>query len=163
MNCSPTLTPEEFSDVHNGKCKLCSVIERLSNVVAPAVLAELQAAVDLLNKGLQRAYDLDDAEWERKHSIAKAIGEANGFKSAWSISEVDNFTAVPFPTATQVTYIDHWGPHEVLVKIKLNSTWEDLWRAADTAIALSTDQHHIFIERFKLADDGFTLILSTGS
>jgi hypothetical protein len=66
----------------------------------------------------------------------------------------------PF-AASEMIYRAHWGAKSVVVPIA-GTTWLDLWRAADCAIKLSGDSHHIFIEDFQINLQG-QLELSTGS
>ena len=63
----------------------------------------------------------------------------------------------PYPFATHVTY-----GHEISVPIKGN-TWLDIYKAADIAIIMSRDLHHIYIENFMVASNGYELQLITGS
>lgn len=79
----------------------------------------------------------------------------------WSLWNVRDFTAIPFPNATTVTYDTHWGNETVVVNLPENATWFDLWRAAGKCIKKSGDGHHIFIEQFR--PNGNTLNLITGS
>ena len=51
--------------------------------------------------------------------------------------------------------------YNVAVPIDGN-TWGDLYKAADSAIKLSNDDHHIYIEDFKMLENG-DIELITGS
>jgi hypothetical protein len=105
--------------------------------------------------------DSDDVTSFRKMKWHRAIAQQEGITaSQWSIFEVEDFTAVPFPNATEVSYDGRWGSVQT-VPIKPNSTWLDLWKAADKAIEGSGDLHHIFIER--LTNHNGIVVLQTGS
>lgn len=102
-------------------------------------------------------------DFDEKHGYFKEIAESNDFKSIWSLYETYPFDAaeIPYPNARKVRYTMHWGDRPIDVCIKGIGTWVDLWRAADEAIKLSGDDHHVFIEGFD--DKGDTLVLWTGS
>ena len=161
MNCSPTLTAKEFSDIHNAKCELNGILQAMEGVVHPNLQERFEKALALINKGLENAYKLDEEAYERKSAHYDAISTEHGFKTIWSVHEVDDLNAPFAGAATHLLYKDHWGEFEVLVPINGN-TWVDLWSAAEEAIKKSTDDHHIFIEAFISGDDGI-LVLSTGS
>lgn len=62
-----------------------------------------------------------------------------------------------------MVYRNHWGAEPVSVSIQ-GLTWAALWVAANAAIRDSGDDHHVYIEAFRLdAEDPRTLVLSTGS
>jgi hypothetical protein len=72
-------------------------------------------------------------------------------------------TAHPWPEHTILTYQGMSEVGEVKVRIE-GPLWTDLWKAADQAIKLSGDGHHIFIEDFTQSKTrDFELCLSTGS
>jgi len=162
MNVSPTLTAQEFSDIHNAKCEINSIVQSLEGIIAARLHERLQKALDLINKGLDNAYKQDEAVYERNSAHYDAISTEHGFKTIWSVHEVDDLNAPFAGAATHVLYKDHWGPGDVMVPINGN-TWVDLWRAADEAISKSGDTHHVFIEAFIPSNVTGVLVLSTGS
>lgn len=163
MNCSPTLTAKEFSDIHNAKCEFHAVANALEGVISERLHERLQAALDLMNKGLDNAYKQDNEAYERQSKHYDEISEKHGFKSIWSVHEVTDLNAPFAGAATHVAYENHWGDEVAPVPINGN-TWVDLWRAAETAIKQSGDTHHVFIEGFTPShtQEG-VLVLSTGS
>jgi hypothetical protein len=87
--------------------------------------------------------------------------ENSGFESIWSLYDVSEdsgfFNLHPWQGASFLLY------QGVTVRIP-GPTWGDLYRAADKAIDLSEDYHHIFIEGFdRYGEDRSMLQLSTGS
>lgn len=74
--------------------------------------------------------------------------------SVWSMYEiVDPFVPTDYDVVEKLVYNDHWGEIGT-VEVELGNfrfypTWIDLWRAADEAIKLSRDTHHVFIEELK--------------
>lgn len=106
----------------------------------------------------------------------KSVQAENNFKAVWSLltqDVVDFKQPHPYKDAKYLSYTIHWGNHAVKVDIE-GETWLDLYRAADKAIELSGDCHHIFIEqflsmdaidfgRFSVADTKDTIVLLTGS
>jgi len=161
MNCSPTLTAQEFSDLHNANCELRGILQSMEGVVNEKLKDRFEKALEQINKALENAYAQDDAAFNKNSLHYDAISAKHGFKSIWSVHEVSDLNTPFAGTATHLLYKDHWGEFEVLVPINGN-TWVDLWSAAEEAIKKSTDDHHIFIEAFISGDDGI-LVLSTGS
>lgn len=164
MNCSPTLTVSEFSDVHNAKCQLHSILQSVEGNVHPRLAERLQKVMDLLNKGLASAYNQDANAYLTTVSHVSTVSKELGVKSVWAIHKVkDLWTPHPWPNHKIVSYSNHTGPSEVKVSIN-GTTWADLWVAADKAIRLSGDNRHIFIEDFTQSKTrDFELCLSTGS
>lgn len=106
--------------------------------------------------------DFEQEQFDIKYDFYDRIAKENGFKYAvWSIFEVSDFAHVPFPRATKLRYDEVGLGSPVEVDLAPNSNWLELWRAADKAIELSEDLHHIYIERF--TEDDTTLFLTTGS
>lgn len=164
MNCSPTITAEEFKAVHNGLCDLRHAIHRLEGVIAPELLGLLQGARDRIRSGLDGAYKQDSEAFERKYAHYRKVAEELGLQTAWSIYDVDNLSdRHPFEGALKVVYEDHWGDKPVSCSVN-GLTWAALWVAANACIRDSGDGHHTFIESFRASlDDPRTLILNTGS
>ena len=140
MNCSPTLSAEEFKILHNTLWDLdCLQDERV------------QVLVERIRKQvLGRAYEQDNRAFETKHDYYSNFQESLKLSAIWSIYELEpgEFSKEhPYKGAVQLAYSDHWGDKPVFVEIK-GSKWSDLYKAADEAIRLSGDNHHIFIERF---------------
>lgn len=163
MNCSPTLSAEDFKNVHNGKCELHGILQSLEGVVHPNVTARLKKAIELINLGLESAYEQDDAAYKKASDhINEVEQELGGMKSIWSMYEIKDLRARhPWADGTIVTY-QGWGDVEVKVRID-GPLWTDVWRAADKAIRQSGDNHHIFIEGFTQSQNPAEIVLSTGS
>ena len=162
MNISPTLTAEEFKDLHNGLCEVRAVFRTMEGVVADKLLARAEDAWKLIERALANTYAADEKAAKARDSHYGEIGDKNNFKSIWSVYEVADLNAPFAGAATHVLYKDHWGPGDVMVPINGN-TWVDLWRAADEAISKSGDNHHVFIEAFIPSNVTGVLVLSTGS
>ena len=161
MNCSPTLTVEEFKKVHNALCELRSIRGRLEDVVHPALFARLNQAVSDIEGGLEGAYEQDGNSFETKSTHYNTVAEELGLTTVWSIFEVDDLNSkYSFEGVEEVVYKAHWGPKPVHVQIN-GLTWAALFVAANAAIRDSGDNHHTFIEHF--TQSGNQLILSTGS
>ena len=161
MNTSPTLTAEEFKDIHNAKCELHGILQSLEGVVHPKLQERFDKALGKINAALKNAYAQDDEAAKKKSAHYDEISAKYEFTSVWSVFEVSDLNA-PLVTATHLVYKDHWGKEPVVVPINGN-TWVDLWRAADAAIEQSGDNHHIFIEGFHPGVKPGFLVLSTGS
>ncbi len=158
-----TLSAKELSNIHNGKCEIIGVIQQLEGVVAEQHITRLRRALELLNAGLEGAYKEEEKQFKTKSSLYDKICSENKFSSIWSMFEVTDFSAVPFPEARAVTYTRNWGK-PVDFMLPINPTWLDLWKAADQLIKESGDNHHVFIEDFTpRKENSFILELSTGS
>ena len=164
MFCNPTLTAEEFKQVHNGLCNLDMVVQRLEDSLHPDLFVKLRKAANEIRSGLKGAYDQDREVGDRKYNHYSAVREQRGLKSIWSIYDVESLSiAHPFVGAKQVVYKDHWGEKETVAEIK-GFTWADLYVAADRCIRESNDSHHSFIERFNQSSiNPEILFLYTGS
>ena len=82
--------------------------------------------------------------------------------SVWSMYNVDNFDDVSGIAGKQLVYAEHWGDDEIRVDLPQGDlTWGQLWAAADRAIRLSGDHHHVFIEQLDVR--GGNVVLRTGS
>jgi hypothetical protein len=161
MNCSPTLTAEEFKNVHNGLCELNSALDRLHGVLSNDLYDRLVKAKEQIAVGLVGAYAQDSSEFDRKHDHYESVCADLGLSAIWSVYEVaDLNTPHPYEGAKTVVYTEHWGKQPVRVPIN-GLTWAALYVAANAAIRDSGDEHHIFIEHF--TRNGDDLILSTGS
>ncbi len=144
MNCSVTLTAEEFKQIHNALC-----FARADNV---------EKTVETIREALKGAYEQDSTVFDRKMDYFNRFQEEQQLTSIWSMYELDELDFLqhhPYPSDAFVVY--HGGHVPVS-----GSTWGDIYRAADQAIRNSGDQHHIFIEAFELRN-GNELHLVTGS
>jgi hypothetical protein len=95
-----------------------------------------------------------------KQEMYRMVQERFEMRSMWSDYSVEEMGAKHNYFGKTLVYKDHWGKQPVTVRVE-GDTMVDLWKAADAAIRLSGDQHHIFIEKIELIGD--TLVLTTGS
>lgn len=142
MNCDVTLTAEEFKVLHNSLCDLNRFCQ----------FREIEEILERIRKvALKGAYEQDNKAFETKHDYFSEYRELHKLKAIWSIYELDptkGFNSVdPYKDAEYIVYDNHWGDNEVVRKIE-GPTWGDLYRAADSAIQASGDNHHMFIEYF---------------
>ena len=164
MNCNLTLTAEEFKTVHNALWELDQVRTQLEEVLKPELYIKLSRAATEIRKGLGSAYEQDSKLFELKTEHYSDVQTELGLTAVWSVYEADNLSDPhPFEGVNRVLYKDHWGDDTVVMVIN-GLTWAALYVAANACIRASGDDHHVFIEDFKIAkDDPRTLILSTGS
>jgi len=157
-----TLRAEDFKTVHNTLCELRSIVGDMERSMIK--IERLESIISSFERGLADAYAQDHAKFDSKMDHYFEVQRAQGFRTVWSIYEVEDLTAPhPFLGALQVTYGDHWGDETVVEEIRGNC-WVDLYAAADAAIRRSGDDHHCFIEAFKpVADLPHQLRLTTGS
>jgi hypothetical protein len=154
------LSADEFKDIHNAKCLLHSVLQRVEGVIGQRIYDELLRAYNQLNDSLKGAYKQEAEADEVRETAIRAVDEQHDLKSIWSMDNYD-FAAKIEPKPVRVLYKNHWGPAPISVEVK-GDTWLDLWLAADAAIRYSGDDHHIFIEGLRHLGDGM-YELSTGS
>lgn len=155
MNCTVTLSPEEFKILHNTLCDLA----HLNN---PSV----EVLVERIRKvALKGAYEQEHRDFEQKWDHYRNVREQYGLGTSWSLYEVEDLDQHhPFEDAAYVVYDQHWGESGEVVKAINGVTWTDLYRAADAAIRASGDNHHSFIESFEpIKDKPGHLRLTTGS
>jgi hypothetical protein len=164
MNCSPTLTADEFKTIHNGLCALESGLRHLEGVLRQDLYVNMAHAASEIRRGLDNAYKQDQESFDRKYEHFQKVQEQLGLKSVWSVYEVEDMAnRHSFTNVDRVVYKDHWGGKPVSCSIN-GLTWSALYVAADACIRDSGDNHHVFIEGFYPAeDDPRTLILTTGS
>ena len=165
MNCSPTITAEEFKTIHNALWQLDTIIRQLEEVLKPELYNKLAKTASEIRTGLAGAYEQDNKAFSRKSRHYDDIKNQLGLSdSEWSIYEVDNLSdRHQFEGADRVVYHDHWGNKRVSSSIN-GLTWAALWVAANACIRDSGDSHHVYIEQFRpWSDDPRTLILQTGS
>lgn len=165
MNCSPTISSDDFKTIHNAVCNLDSVCHQLEDILKPEIYLKLAKIRNDIRHGLADAYEQDHVAFSRKsrhYDDVKAQLELR--HSEWSIYEVDDLNERhPFKGATVVCYKDHWGNKPVSCAVN-GSTWNALWVAADACIRDSGDGHHVFVERFRQSQENpEVLYLTTGS
>ena len=149
MNCSPTLTAEEFKTIHN---TLWAMQYDGMDAVTGA---------EKIREALKGAYEQDNNAFELKSDHYEKVQQDLGLSAIWSMFEVEDLGARhPFEGAQTLVYSEHWGVKAMRVPIN-GLTWAALYVAANAAIRDSGDDHHMFIEHF--TQNGDELILSTGS
>jgi hypothetical protein len=105
-----------------------------------------------------------EREFDRKFDHYFDVKKKEGIvESNWEVTSVsDLYSRSDYPSALVLTYDEHWGDEEIRVDIEGNR-WIDLWRAAEKAIILSGDLHHVYIEEFRGVPASDEISLSTGS
>jgi hypothetical protein len=164
LNCSPTLTADEFKTIHNALCDLDSVKQSLEDVLNKDLYIKLAKATSQIREGLANAYEQDNKSFDEKSNHYDSVRTDLGLTAIWSIFEIDNLSdRHPFGDVLQVAYTDHWGEKPVYAEVN-GLTWAALYVAANAAIRDSGDKHHIYIEDFRPnPKNPQQLILSTGS
>lgn len=159
MYSTAKLTPEEFRSLHNSICELHRIANQLTGNEGPRI----HAIIEDMHRALENSYQESDAEFNRRMQQYDELQEASKFNSIWSIYSVTAFNEVPYPQARTLLYENHWGGQEIRVALGAQD-WHAIWAAADQAIRLSGDRHHIFIEGIEPDEDDHTvLVLTTGS
>ncbi len=142
-----TLKGEDFKVLHN-------TLWELGNINDDRV----QALVERIRTvALKDAYAQDNAQFDSKMDYYGDFQRENGLAAIWSVYDLPPHGFLsdhPFPSDAFVVYQGHHVP-------VYGQTWGDVYRAADRAIELSGDGHHIFIEHFEQV--GNELRLTTGS
>jgi hypothetical protein len=156
-----TLTLEEFSKLNQSVYELHTVYH--GNLRDYKKVDEIGRILNGFEEVVKRINKERDMDFNRKFNYYESIADSIGLKSTWSIYEVEDMSSThPFTSAKAIIYKKghHWGDKDVEILIE-GDTWQSLFVAADSAIRMSEDNHHTFIERFE--PDGDKLILLTGS
>lgn len=163
MSCKLTLTAEEFKTVHNALCAMRSIQNSIDGVVHENIMHRLTKAITNMEQGLEGAYEQENNEVERKLDHYTELQHALGLKSIWSVLEVEDlYTRHPHAGATKIKYRDQYT--HIRTDAGSIHEWIDLYIAADQAIKVSGDQHHIYIEAFTpIAEEPGVLRLTCGS
>ena len=162
-----TIAEADRRNIHNGLCDIYFTLKHLEEVLHPSTLKRLRRGYDLIEQGFadvrKQEEEIDDA----KRELYCRVTEELGVGSIWSMSEVTDFDSsfrkyynIEDAPRVAVTY---QGVTVVMEDTEI--TWKDLFKAADRAIKLSGDTHHIFIEGFQVSreNEQTSLMLSTGS
>ena len=160
------ITWESYNQINNGRIELRQAIQKLKDVVHPDLLDQLVTAEQQMHQGLRPVFDEIEAEAQRWEEHVDFVEKLYGPfpNSYWSMREVpDLLEHHPFEGAWVVRYSESWS-HEVHNVPIQGNKWVDLWIAANEAMRLSGDDHHIFIESLYPLDDApGVLELVTGS
>lgn len=149
-----TITHDEAMKIHNGLCYLKFAYERLIDTVSPSIVTQLQTAMNDIEKGYSSVREQESKAWKLKSEMYKRHKEVYKFMSEWSMYEVEDLYAKSGIIAKKMVYKDHWGEKPVEMGMpNWDLSYSELWRAADILIRQSGDEHHIFIEAFKVRDD----------
>jgi len=163
MNVSPTLSKDEFKEVHNAKCEFHQVQQALEELGIVKLAERMRKALQLMQHGLASAYKQDDEAFVKANDDFTRIRQAEGFTSSrWSIYETaGKMGEVPYPKAKLLVY-DQYAT--IGVPLPVRPTWVDLWRAADSLIQKLEGTNYVFIEGFTpTTSSEETLSLHTGS
>lgn len=176
MYSSVVLSKKDFGLIHNAKCNINFITERLEDTLHPSLLSELKKIREDLNKGLEDAYRQEHLVFKRKSNMGVNFANLHKLRSTWSIDSVESFDDVCELSLDendkprkmhQLIYDSHWGDNGDQ-KVLLPSTpftWGQLWILADQLIQQSGDDHHTFIEDFTFVpvQEGMSLRMSVGS
>ena len=152
MNCNVTLTPSEFSALHNALWHLGKLNNR-----------RVDEQVQAIRDALANAYKQEADDFNRKSEHYSEVRELLDLESVWSDYSVEDLgEAHPFTGAVRVSY-EPFGGETVYETIE-GSNWEALYVAADKCLVKADDLDHIYIEKFEVnPNEPGTLILYTGS
>lgn len=161
MYTAPTLTREEFRELHKGLCSLRHIPEQLADILHPDLVARCSRAIAQIDKGLERAYAEEETAGEALRNYFDALRTKHGLRSIWSEYDIGpgGIEQVAYPGNWTLLY-DASHPAERGIVLQ-DPTWLDLWKASEKLIAESGDWHHMFIEGFVRRDQ--VLVLSLGS
>jgi hypothetical protein len=150
-----TLRGEDFKIIHNTLCDLRNLVSRMEQSMIKT--SEFDRIIEGFQMGLKDAYEQDTSSFDSKMDYFDSFKTDNRLAAIWSIYELPIHGFLfdhPFPSDAFVVYQGHHVPVS-------GPIWGDVYRAADRAIELSGDLHHIFIEHFEQV--GNELRLTTGS
>jgi hypothetical protein len=150
-----TLRGEDFKIIHNTLCDLRNLVSRMESSMIKT--SEFDRIIEGFEMGLKDAYAQDNDQFDRKMDYYSEFQRQNGLSTIWSVYDLPAHGFLsdhPFPSDAFVVYQGKQVP-------VYGQTWGDVYRAADLAIELSGDDHHIFIEHFERVGNELRLI--TGS
>ena len=143
MSRKYTLMHKDFSNLHNAKCYLNSLVESIDGVAGSSVVDKLKEIQALLNKGMADVNEQEARDFDARMEHYRKVQEANRFMSVWSIFDVDNVFDLSGMQGREMAY-----QGKVVPLPGGTLQWWDLWRAAERLIKESGDSHHVFIETF---------------
>ena len=150
-----TLSAEDFKTIHNTLYDLRGLAQRMETSMVK--VEEVERIIASFEQGLADAYTQDEIAFDDKMDYFQAYGDEHDINSIWSMFELPvGCFDLPHPYLSDSFIV--YGRGHVPV---LGPTWGDVYRAADCAIRNSGDDHHIFIEGFRV--EGNQLHMSTGS
>ena len=153
-----TLQGEDLRRLHNAVCALRDIAEQMETTMVK--IDKVQRVIEDMESALSDAYDQDHCLFNRKMDYYSRHQRENRYQSVWSIYDLPLYGFLkthPFHRDARVTYQGHSCPIG-------GDLWADVYRAADTVILQSGDDHHIFIEGlYPERDDSLSLRLTTGS
>jgi hypothetical protein len=150
-----TLSAEDFKTIHNTLYDLRGLAQRMETSMVK--VEEVERIIASFEQGLADAYTQDEIAFDDKMDYFQAYGDEHDINSIWSMFELPvGCFDLPHPYLSDSFIVYSRGHVPVL-----GPTWGDVYRAADCAIRNSGDDHHIFIEGFRV--EGNQLHMSTGS
>lgn len=162
MNAHVTLSPQDFTNIHNGLCQVRESLRRLEDVLHPSMAKELRRGVSSIERGMTSAYRQDNDDHLRRHLHYDDVRRSLNLESIWSINSVSDLMAPhPWDGATTINYHSSGGAISEPIS---GSAWVDLYQAANRCILRSQDLHHVYIEDLMpRKDNAQVLELTTGS
>jgi hypothetical protein len=152
---SVTLSGRDFTTIHNTLCDLRGVVQKMTHSMVK--VEEVQRIVEQFESGLRDAYAQDNSAFDSKMDYYRQFQHNNGLDAIWSVYDLPAHGFLSDHPFSSDAFVVYQGQHVPV----MGPTWGDVYRAADRAIELSGDGHHIFIEHFEQV--GNELRLTTGS
>jgi hypothetical protein len=118
---------------------------------------DVERIIESFEQGLKNAYEQDEESFDDKMAYFREFQNQQGFEAMWSMYELSTGCfELPHPYPADAVVMYQKGSVPVL-----GPTWGDVYRAADSAMRMSGDAHHVFIEGFEAR--GNQLNMFTGS
>ena len=155
------ITSDDIRDIHNGLCYLRNAIDKLEDTLSPLIVADLRKAKALIQKGFNGVQHESDKQWDERNKYYTAMKDQYGFKSVWSMYEVEDLDEEAF-------YLEEGSVLEYenyTVDLPAGRvSWFQMWLAAEEAIAAAGDDDHVFVESFTRSSiNPKIILLGTGS
>lgn len=132
------VSQENLKNLMDKQYKFHALLGKLEHM-SPEVKAEFEELQQAVRELFKEHHQREDEAQANKSDMFDKISEANGFKSIWSIYEVDDINAV----FGYVEGVEYAGCSEL---VGTEITWLQLWAIAERLIEESGDDHHVFIE-----------------
>jgi hypothetical protein len=153
------ITAADVDKLQDAKIDLARIIEEMDDILAPRMLQQFKKVITKIRAGLLDVNTQKDLLWEKRHRYYSDVKAEHGFKTVWSIFEVDNLDSPSGITATELKY-NGWG--EATIKMPPgNKTYMEMWHYAEQVLKEADDMEHCFIESFTQGGD--ICLLGTGS
>lgn len=154
-------------DLHNARCYFQSFADKYADILGKRVITDFYHAFECFKQAHDPIREEENQRMDRRYKHYEAMRSYFSYHSVWSIYEVERLDNSLPSNYLDITHVKYYNQ---LVKVEkregaVGLDWLALWAAAEKAILLSNDTHHIFIEGFSQSKEDPVGVynLTTGS